>query len=461
MNRRGISRRVFIASSVAAAGLAGAGYWFWNNGDGQSPDRQPDESGIVPWKEPLALVNGKLLDTDFPDPFAGGQLRGFVPFQLEGDGTMPVGVKSPGGHGSRRIIDVASLLMPQSRVTPADKFYVRTEYPDQLHAPDDWKIKIGGHVKKPLELSLSKLDSSIEAKGPVLLECSGNHRSLRYGLLSVANWDGVAVEKVLDFAGPTNKGTSVLINGFDDDSNLPDTGPPYHGHSMPTCSWVFTREQLQKTGAFLATRLNGQPLPKDQGAPVRLVVPGWFGCTEVKWINEIKLVDTTEPATLQMLEFSDRTGQDLHPDPSISDFRGRQIGPSLARDYKPANIGASLLPVRVEQWKLGDKLSYRVVGITWGDTSQCNKLKIRFRFITRGRQRPAHFQPVLFCKPSTTISSYGIWMHRFDPPQKGNYVIDARFDSPSVQSRRLDRYEQMAEGLSGGYFERAVSIPAV
>src|SRR5580698_10554571 len=92
MNRRGISRRSFIASSVAAAGLAGAGYWYWNSDNGQSPEQEPDESGIVPWREPLALVNGKLLDTDFPDPFAGGQLRGFIPFQFE-EGNLSIGRK--------------------------------------------------------------------------------------------------------------------------------------------------------------------------------------------------------------------------------------------------------------------------------------------------------------------------------------------------------------------------------
>jgi DMSO/TMAO reductase YedYZ molybdopterin-dependent catalytic subunit len=456
MNRRGISRRSFIASSVAAAGLAGAGYWYWNSGNSQSPEQEPDESGIVPCREPLALVNGKLLDTDFPDPFAGGQLRGFIPFQFE-EGSLSIGRKGGQGHNSRRIIDVASLLMPQSRVTPADNFYVRTEYPDLLNAPDEWKIKLSGHAKKPLDLSLAQLDPLIETKGSVLLECSGNHRSLRYGLMSVANWDGVGIEKVLDFAEPTKEATSVLINGFDGDSNMPDAGPPYHEHSMPTCSWVFTREQLHQAGAFLATRLNGKPLPKDQGAPVRLVVPGWFGCTEVKWVNEIKLVDNTALATLQMFEFSDRTGQNLHPDPEITDFRGRQIGPRLARDYKPASIGPSVLPVRVEQWKLGNKFSYRVVGITWGDSSQTDKLKIRFRYQGAGK---AKYEPVLFCKPSTSVSSYGIWVHRFDPPKAGPYVIDAR---SSVQSRRMARSEQLSEHVRvlAGYFERAVAIPAV
>jgi len=460
MTRRGITRRTFLASSVLATGAAAAGVWWW-----LAEDESPGSSGggkLIASDEPLGLASGKLLDTDFPDPCAGAQLLGYVPFEVEGPGSPLVpGRTNEHGHNARRIIDTATLLMPETRVTPAKDFYIRTEYPDMLNAPADWKIKLSGEVQKPQDLPLAKLDSAVEPKGPVLLECSGNHRSLKFGLLSVANWDGVSIGKVLDLAEPTRKATSVLINGFDDDSNLPDTGPPYHQHSMPTCSWIFTREQLEQTGAFLATRMNGQPLPKDQGAPVRLVVPDWFGCTEVKWINEIKLVDNNQPATLQMLEFSGRTGQETHHDPSISTVH-HEVGPKLARDYVPANIGPSLLPVRVEQWRLGGKLVYRVVGITWGDPSRNDKLKIRFRFFGKGA-REAKYEPVLFCKARTSISSYGIWVHLWEPKRMGPYLIDVRFSSPSVRSRRMARHEDLTSGSSVkvGFFERAVIIPAV
>src|SRR5438034_9585635 len=79
--------------------------------------------------------------------------------------------------------------------------------------------------------------------------------------------------------------------------------------SIPGASWAFSPEQLEKAGAFLATELNGQPLPKDHGAPVRLVVPGWYGCTSIKWVNEITLVREEVEATSQMLEYAARTLQ--------------------------------------------------------------------------------------------------------------------------------------------------------
>lgn len=455
MNRRGITRRTFLASAAVVSSAAAAGVWAWSRLDQSSGSIAG--SHLIPTDEPLALSSGKLLDTDFPDPFAGGQIVGYLPFELEGQGSPLVpGQVNGAGHDARRIIDPASLLMARTRITPAADFYIRTEYPDLLHPPEEWKIRLGGEVGKPQALPLAKLDAAVEPKGPVLLECSGNHRSLRFGLLSVADWDGVSIGKVLDMAEPAKKATSVLINGFDDDSHLPDGGPPYSTHSMPTCSWVFTRDQLEQTGAFLATRMNGKPLPKDQGAPVRLVVPGWYGCTEVKWVNQIKLVDKNEPATLQMLEFSDRTGQQTHRDESISTYH--QVGPKLAREYVPASIDQAALAVRVEQWKLGDKVAYRVIGITWGGPNRTDKLKIRFRF----KGRDASFERVQFCKASTSISSYGIWVHRWDPKRPGPYLIDVRLNAPGMRSRRMELHLPFFKGgPAGQHFERAVTVPTV
>ena len=69
---------------------------------------------------------------------------------------------------------------------------------------------------------------------------------LKFGLLSVANWGGVPFEKFISLAHPTSKAKAVLINGFDDDTNLPDHGPPYRTHSYPTCSWIFPIDVLVK-----------------------------------------------------------------------------------------------------------------------------------------------------------------------------------------------------------------------
>ena len=69
-------------------------------------------------------------------------------------------------------------------------------------------------------------------------------------------------------------------------------------------------DQIRESRAFLATGMNGAPLGPDHGFPLRLVVPGWYGCTAIKWVNEIALLDDTAPATDQMREYAGRTHQD-------------------------------------------------------------------------------------------------------------------------------------------------------
>jgi hypothetical protein len=127
----------------------------------------------------------------------------------------------------------------------------------------------------------------------------------------------------------------------------------------------------------------------------------------------------------------------------------------------PANIDQAALPVRVEQWKLNGKLAYRVVGITWGGSRRSNKLKIRFRRLNRD----AAYRPIDFCQASTSVPSYGIWMHRWEPKQPGRYSIDVRLDVPNSDLRRLDVLEQLVlndpQSPIVGRCERVVRIPAV
>ena len=179
-----------------------------------------------------------------------------------------------------------------------------------------------------------------------MLECSGNARNGHFGLLSSAEWHGIPLSRVLERLSIRSEATRVSIAGFDDHSE------PSSGNSTPGASWIFSFDELASTGAFLATRMNGEPLPADHGAPVRLFVPGYYGCTCIKWVNEIALVDDSAPATSQMVEFASRTHQDGTP--------------SLARDYQPALMDQAAMPVRVEKWLADGRVSYRIVGISVG-----------------------------------------------------------------------------------------------
>jgi DMSO/TMAO reductase YedYZ molybdopterin-dependent catalytic subunit len=180
---------------------------------------------------------------------------------------------------------------------------------------------------------------------------------------------------------------------------------------------VFPLDAVASTGAFLAIRVNGEPLPRDHGAPVRLVVPGWYGCTWIKWVDEIRFVGADEPVTSQMIEFSLRTHQ--------------RAVPKRALEYEPPAIDLAAMPIRVEKRRVDGKLVYRVVGIVWGGDKPVDRLAIRFR----AGDRP---QPFTLCPAPRTHRMWSLWEYRWQPAEPGLYSIALSTLDPAVRTRRLD-----------------------
>jgi DMSO/TMAO reductase YedYZ molybdopterin-dependent catalytic subunit len=205
--------------------------------------------------------------------------------------------------------------------------------------------------------------------------------------------------------------------------------PSNGGHSTPGASWIFTRGELDRAGAFLATEMNGAPLPPNHGAPVRLFVPGWYGCCCIKWVNEIQLLDDSAPATAQMKEFASRTHQNGVPE--------------LARDYLPATLDQAAMPVRVEKWRIDGELVYRVIGILWGGYQVTDALEIRFG--------AGAWERVDVCPAQLANDPWTLWEHRLKAATTGDLEIALRVNDPGVPQRRLDL----------GWYTRTVAIDEV
>jgi len=300
-------------------------------------------------------------------------------------------------------------------VTPTDRFFVRTASPSALPDAATWKIRLGGLVKTPADVPLRDLDTRGSAPLRVLLECSGNADPLNYGLLSAADWDGIPLAAVLDRVQPSAPRTRELVSGVDDDSRQWRT-------SIAGASWIFSRDDLSR--AILAVRMNGEALPRDHGAPARLIVPGWYWCACIKWVNAIDLVADEAPATSQMREFAGRT----HQPP----------GATAAREFMPATIDTAAMPVRVDKWIVNGRPEYRVTGIVWGGTTPTNALSIRFR--SGGAWARVDDCPL----PASTLT-WSLWTHTWRPTEPGRYQIVLRVDDPKIRTRRLDVFFYVRE----------------
>jgi DMSO/TMAO reductase YedYZ molybdopterin-dependent catalytic subunit len=303
-----------------------------------------------------------------------------------------------GGPGldARRFTDL-SQLSPDRLITPTRDLFLRTAAPAALDASTPWPIP------------LDAIRREARPMGAHLIECSGNTDPDNFGLLSVAEWDGVPLLDALTASPRPPDATAILVSGLD------DPGPSRS--SAAGASWVFPLDAVERTGAFLAVRVNGEPLPRDHGAPLRLVVPGWYGCTWIKWVNAIRFVRADEPVTGQMVEFSLRTHQ--------------RTVPKLAREYEPPEIDLAAMPIRVEKRRVDGRLEYRVVGIVWGGNRPVDRLMIRFR----AGDPPL---PFALCPPPRTHRAWALWDYRWRPGTPGLYSIALTAADRSIRTRRLD-----------------------
>jgi DMSO/TMAO reductase YedYZ molybdopterin-dependent catalytic subunit len=352
-------------------------------------------------------------------PVPGGILLGTAPFVGAGD--FPLDTLVGSGLAARLVTDL-STLDRATLVTPNYKFFIRTSFPDRLRSTSPWKILVRGLVQQRVELSLNELMREEQPMHTHLMECAGNSSIGGFGLISTARWSGIPISKVLDRVRIKPQATRVIISGFDEHSTR-------DAISLPGASWIFTFEQLEAAGAFLATGMNALPLPKDHGYPVRFIMPGWYACTCIKWVNQILLVDDAAPATGHMKEYASRTFQ--------------QSDAKLAKDFTPATIDPAAMPVRVEGWRVGGKLVYRIVGVLWGGSKPTRSLTIRFNPDT-------DYVPVRDYDQQTN-ATWTVWSHTWLPAKPGRYEIQLQVNDPAVRTRHLDN----------GYYVRTVQIPVI
>jgi len=351
--------------------------------------------------------------------FAEGEMLEVVPFAREGAPPVDTAI---GEELDGRLYTDLYALSPENPLTPVGRFYVRTRASALLKELELRSIELRGLGGAPVLISVEELRAKARPMGMHLMECAGNTRDGRFGLISVADWTGVSLAEVLQRLPIVPKDARILVSGFDRYAS-PSVS------STPGASWIFSLDDIHSTGAFLATEMDGKALTRDHGAPVRLVVPGWYGCTCIKWLNEIRAVPDDAARTSQMQEFAFRTMQ--------------QGSPKLARDYQPPAIDQAAIATRVEKWRVGDRIKYRVVGILWGGTKPVKRLEIRFN-------PEEEYLPVDEVHQSSN-DPWSFWSHSWSPAARGTYLLRLRVAEPVMQTRRLDM----------GFYVREVEISEV
>src|SRR5688572_7079513 len=177
-------------------------------------------------------------------------------------------------------------------LTPAGLHYLLVHFDIPALSETAWRLRLGGLVEKPLELGLQEIKALPARTLRVTMECAGNGRgqlSPRYPSvpwleegMSTADWTGVPLALVLREAKLDEKATELVFHGADRGI---DAGVEHH------FARSLARDRALRDEVLLAYAMNGAPLPPQHGAPLRLVVPRWYGMASVKWLQAIEALD--------------------------------------------------------------------------------------------------------------------------------------------------------------------------
>jgi sulfane dehydrogenase subunit SoxC len=173
-------------------------------------------------------------------------------------------------------------------ITPVGMHYLLVHFDIPDIDVTAWRLRIGGRVARPLELSLAALRARPRVTHAVTLECAGNGRARLaprpisqpwlVEAIGTAEWTGTPLAPLLDEVGLEPDAIELVFTGAD---HGVEKGYEHdYARSLPV-------DEARRDAVFLAYEMNGRPLEPQHGSPLRLVVPGWYGMTHVKWLARI------------------------------------------------------------------------------------------------------------------------------------------------------------------------------
>ena len=177
-------------------------------------------------------------------------------------------------------------------ITPVGMHYLLIHFDIPQLDASTYELRVGGLVNKPLRLTLDDVKSRPATNIAVTLECAGNGRSRLSPrpmsqpwvteAVGTAEWTGTSLGPILEEAGLKDEASEVVFTGHD------------RGVQGNVDQWYergLSIVEASRAEVMLAYAINGIPLPPQHGYPLRLIVPGWYGMTHVKWLRSITVTN--------------------------------------------------------------------------------------------------------------------------------------------------------------------------
>jgi len=303
---------------------------------------------------------------------------------------------NPSPRPGVRYLDTRTI---ESFLTPSDRFFTVQHYGQPEVDPATYKLRVTGLVERPMELSLADLKQRPRQELAAGFECSGNNKGRMNGLVGNARWAGTSLAALLRDCRMKSQAREVVFFGADKGSEEVS-----HGGTTEKVEQRFARslavEDAERPQVLVAYEMNGAPLSLYQGAPVRLIVPGWYGVANIKWLEHIHVQDRRFMGKFMAREYVT--------------LRGHQVtGETIWNETSVSRMQLKSMVARVT--RTGDR--YKILGFALTDGTPLKAVEVR---IDNGSWQPATIDS------SSTPHSWKLFTVIWQSPSSGEHTIVSR-----------------------------------
>jgi DMSO/TMAO reductase YedYZ molybdopterin-dependent catalytic subunit len=316
-------------------------------------------------------------------------------------------------------------------LTPLGLHYLLIHYDVPQVDAAAWRLELGGLVERPLELSLDDLRRRETVTVPVTMECAGNGRAQLdprpvsqpwlCEAVGTAAWTGTPLAPLLHEAGLRDGALEVVFSGID---------RGVEGGVAQDYERSLTVAEALDAGALLAWAIGDVPLPPQHGFPVRLVVPGWYGMTNVKWLRRITVVDRPFQGYQQARGYRMRRHED-------------EAGEPVTRMRTRALMAPPGVPDFLTRRRYMEPGPQELTGRAWSGRAEIARVEVS----ADGGATWADAQ----LGGSPGPHAWRAWSYTWTPPGPGEYVLACRATDARGEVQPLEPVWNL-----GGYENNAV-----
>lgn len=256
--------------------------------------------------------------------------------------------------------------------TPVTSTYIVSHYGNPAVDAATWTLAVDGSAGRPLSFTFDEIKRRPRVEKTVTFECGGNREAVLHRMFSTVTWTGCSLRSLLEEARPSRDVLEAVFWGADQGMET------IRGAMYPmNFARSMSLQDAMDSDAILAYEADGQPLPRVHGFPVRLVVPGWYGVSNVKWLTRIEL----SPRRF-MGRFMGR---------DYVTIMGRQVGDRV--EYTETSVTKILVKsviARVARPAGGGNGNVTVTGMALGDGTPIQRVEVQ---VDGGAWQPARLEP--------------------------------------------------------------------